>query len=215
MESVEAREQLCRTYWSPLYHFIRRNGHGPEDAKDLTQAFFAVLLEKNFWERADPARGRFRSLLLKALTQFLHDQRDRANAAKRGKGVIAVSLDCEDENGHALDLPSPGATPEEQFNRNWAWSLLRRARERLRQECVARGKSRLYDSVDLFGDKSDAVPYAVMAHQLGMSISGLKTSVSRMRQRYGALVREEVARTVSRPEDVDAEIQFLFSVIAG
>lgn len=214
MESAEARERLCRAYWRPLYSFIRRKGHSPEDAEDLTQSFFAILLEKNFWERADPGKGRFRCLLLKALTQFLLDQRERANAAKRGRGVTLIPIDREGEDGHVMEVASGDVTQEEQFNRSWVYSLLGQARERLRLEYVAKDKAHLFDSVDLFGEKvNEAPPYTVLARQLGISVSALKTAVLRMRERYRALVLEEVARTVTHPSDIDAERQFLFSVI--
>lgn len=215
MESAAARERLCRTYWRPLYHFIRRKGYGPEDAEDLTQAYFAMLLRKNFWERADRSKGRFRDILLKALNQFLHDERDRAQAIKRGRGVTVIPIDREDEDGHVLEVACASATPEEYFNQRWVFSLLERARERLREEYVTKGKVALFDSVDLFGEASgESPPYALVADRLGLSVSAFKTAVSRMRDRYRALVVEEVGRTVAHARDVETEKQFLFSVIA-
>ncbi len=215
MESAAAREQLCRTYWRPLYNFIRRKGYSPEDAEDLTQAYFAMLLRKNFWERADRTKGRFRDILLKALNQFLLDERDRAQALKRGRGVMVIPIDREDEDGHVLEVACGSATPEEHYNQRWVFSLLEWARERLRREYAATGKVQLYDSVDLFGEASgESEPYAVIANRLGLSVSAFKTAVSRMRERYRTLVVEEVARTVAHPRDVETEKQFLFSVIA-
>ena len=214
-ESAAAREELCRTYWRPLYHFIRRKGYGPEDAEDLTQAYFAMLLRKNFWERADRTKGRFRDILLTALCQFLLDQRDRAQAVKRGKGVTLIPIDREDEEGRVMEVACQSATPEEHYNQRWVSSLLDRARERLRLEYVARGKADFFDSIDLFGETDgEAPPYAVVAERLGLSVSAFKTSVSRMRARYRELVLEEVAGTVMHRDDIEAEKQFLFSVIA-
>jgi RNA polymerase sigma-70 factor (ECF subfamily) len=214
LKASEALEKLCRTYWRPLYSYVRRQGHGPEDAQDLTQAFFAKLLEKNFWARADRKKGRFRSFLLTALRQFVSDERDRAKTAKRGGGFSFISFDEEVGEEHfaeGLNLSS-----EQQFERQWALTVLQQARVALQQECVASGKSALYQRVNLLGDqKESSIPYAAIAQDLGMSVSAIKSAVSRLRERYGELVREEVAHTVSSPAEVDAEIRHLLSVIGA
>jgi RNA polymerase sigma-70 factor (ECF subfamily) len=210
----EALEKLCRTYWPPLYSYVRRQGYGPEDAQDLTQAFFAKLLEKNFWVRADPQKGRFRSFLLTALRQFLADQRDRARTAKRGGGVPLISIDEQTGEGQFLAGLDHNLTGEQQFDRQWASTILEHARARLHQECVASGKSALYDRVNLLGEGEKSAPYADIARELGMSVSAIKSAVLRLRERYGELVREEVAHTVSSPAEVNAEIGYLLSVIA-
>jgi len=209
-----AIEKLCRAYWPPLYSYIRRQGHSPADAQDLTQAFFAKLLEKNFWARADRQKGRFRSFLLTALRQFLADERDRVRTAKRGGGFSFISID--EHTGEELFLQgmSHSLNSEQQFDRQWAATVLLEARAKLRQECVASGKSGLYDRVSLVDGKNESsLPYAVVAQELGMTVGALKSAVSRLRQRYGQLVREEVARTVSSPGEVEEEIRHLLKVI--
>jgi RNA polymerase sigma-70 factor (ECF subfamily) len=215
-QASEALEKLCRTYWPPLYSYVRRQGYGPEDAQDLTQAFFAKLLEKNFWARADPQKGRFRSFLLTALRQFLADERDRARAAKRGGGAALISFDEQVGEEHFLEGLDHKLSPEQQFDKQWASTVLKQARARLRQECIASGKSDLYDRINLLGDQDERPDtYADIAQQLGMSVSAIKSAVSRLRARYGELVREEVANTVSSPAEVDAEIRHLLSVIGA
>lgn len=215
-QSSEAIEKLCRAYWPPVYGFVRRRGYGPEDAKDLTQDFFAKLLEKNFWARADPERGRFRSFLLKALSQFLADQRDRARTAKRGGGVPLISLDEHSGEERFLEGLGQNLSGEQQFDRQWAATVLEHARTKLRQECIASGKSGLYDRISLVGGPNEnAVPHMVIAQELGMSISAVKSAVSRLRKRYGELVRQEVAHTVSSPSEIEAEIRHLLTVIGA
>jgi len=215
-QALEALERLCRTYWPPLYSYVRRQGYGPEDAQDLTQAFFAKLLEKNFWARADPQKGRFRSFLLTALRQFLADQRDRARTAKRGGGVSLISFDERAGEEQFLQGLGENINEEKQFDRQWASTVLEQARTKLRQECVASGKSGLYHRVSLVDSQNEgAVPQALIAQELGMSISAVKSAVSRLRARYGELVRQEVAHTVSSRSEIEAEIRYLLSVIGA
>jgi RNA polymerase sigma-70 factor (ECF subfamily) len=212
----ESLEKLCRSYWPPLYSYIRRQGHGPEDAKDLAQAFFAKLLQKNFWARADPQKGRFRSFLLTALRHFMADERDRGRTAKRGGGLSFISLDEQASEERFRDGLSQNLSSEQQFDRQWAATVLEQARTKLRRECVASGKSALYNRVSLVGGQNEsAVPYAVIAKELGMSVGTLKSAVSRLRARYGELVREEVAQTVSSPAEIEVEIRHLLSVIGA
>src|SRR5882672_3567870 len=168
----ESLEKLCRAYWPPLYSFIRRQGHGPEEAQDLTQAFFAKLLRKNFWARADPQKGRFRSFLLTALRHFMADERDRGRTAKRGGGLSFISLDEQASEERFLAGLGQNLDSQQQFDRQWATTVLEQARAKLRQECVASGKLGLYDRVSLVDGRSDsALPLAVIAQELGMSIS--------------------------------------------
>ena len=215
-QASEALEKLCRSYRSPLYSYIRRLGHGPEDAEDLTQAFFAKLLQRNFWARADREKGRFRSFLLTALRHFLADERDRGKTAKRGGGLSIISIDEQGSEERYLEGLSHNLSAEQQFDRQWAVALLEQARTKLRQECAASGKLDLYDRVSLVdGQNENAVPHAVIAQELGMSISAVKSAVSRLRIRYGELVRQEVARTVSTPSEVEEEIRHLLSVVGG
>ena len=212
----ESLEKLCRAYWPPLYSYVRRQGRGPEEAQDLTQAFFAKLLEKNFWARADPQKGRFRSFLLTALRHFLADERDRGKTAKRGGGLALISLDEQASEQRFLEGLSQNLSGEQQFDRQWAATVLEQARTKLRQECAASGKSGLYDRVSLVdGQNESAVPHALIAQELGMSISAVKSAVSRLRARYGELVRQEVAHTVSNPAEIEGEIRYLLSVIGA
>jgi RNA polymerase sigma factor (sigma-70 family) len=212
----EALEKLCRAYRSPLYSYIRRLGHGPEDAEDLTQAFFAKLLQRNFWARADREKGRFRSFLLTALRHFLADERDRGKTAKRGGGFACISIDEQGSEERYMEGLNQNLSAEQQFDRQWAATILEQARSKLRQECAASGKLGLFDRVSLVdGQNENTVPYAVIAQELGMSISAVKSAVSRLRARYGELVREEIAQTVSSPSEIEEEIRHLLSVIGG
>jgi RNA polymerase sigma factor (sigma-70 family) len=212
----DALEKLCRGYWPPLYSYIRRQGHGPTDAQDLTQAFFAKLLAKNFWARADPQKGRFRSFLLTALRHFLADERDRARTAKRGGGLSFISLDEQASEERYLQGLSQNLSGEQQFDRQWAATVMEQARTKLRQECIASGKSGLFDRVSLVDRQSEsAIPHAVIAQELGTSVSAVKSAVSRLRDRYGELVRQEVAHTVSNPAEIEGEIRYLLSVIGA
>lgn len=215
-QASESLEKLCRAYWPPLYSYVRHQGHGPEEAQDLTQAFFAKLLQKNFWARADPQKGRFRSFLLTALRHFLADQRDRGRTAKRGGGLSFISLDEQASEERFIEGLSQNLSGEQQFDRQWAATVLEQARTKLRQECVASGKSALYDRISLVeGQPECAVPQAVIAQELGMSVSAVKSAVLRLRARYGELVRQEVAHTVSSPAEIEAEIRHLLSVIGA
>jgi DNA-directed RNA polymerase specialized sigma24 family protein len=219
MNSVDApgaREHFCRTYWRPIYGYVRRQGYGSEDAQDLTQGFFAKLLEKNFWARADREKGRFRSFLLTALRQYVADERDRARTAKRGGGLPLISLEelaLEEKIIGALD---PSVSGELDFDQRWASAVLDQARKRLLQECITSGKAELYDRLNLLGDRAEKpLSYAVLAPILGMTVSGIKSAVLRIRERYGELVREEISKTVANAEDVNGEIGYLLSIIAA
>jgi len=216
LRASESLEKLCRAYWPPLYTYIRRQGRSPADAQDLTQAFFAKLLEKNFWARADPQKGRFRSFLLTALRQYLSDQRDWVKAAKRGGKLSFISFDEHSGDEQFMAGLDQTLNSEQQFDRQWASTLLEQARIRLRKECIASGKSHLYDRISLVGgDVESPVSYAVLAQEQGVTVSAIKSAVSRLRERYGELVREEVAHTVSSPAEVDAEVRHLLSVIGA
>jgi RNA polymerase sigma-70 factor (ECF subfamily) len=214
--ATDALEKLCRTYWYPLYVYVRRQGEDDESAKDLTQGFFARLLEKNYLAQVQRERGKFRSFLLAALKHFLADEWDKARAQKRGGGQPLISLDdttCEDR--YRLE-PAEAMDAEKLFERRWALTLLEQARGRVREEYVKAGKAELYDGLKSFesGDQN-APSYAQVAGELGLTESAVKSAVFRMRQRYRELVREEVANTVDSPAEVDAEIRYLISVISG
>jgi RNA polymerase sigma-70 factor (ECF subfamily) len=213
-QAVEALETLCRTYWYPLYAYIRRRGYGPEDAQDLTQEFFAQWLRKNYPARADRAKGKFRSFLLHALSQFLADQREQATALKRGGGQIFISLDEENpEDRYRLEMPDE-LTPEKLFERRWAQTILDQALARLRQEYAADGKAATYEVLRAFepGEQSP-LSYAEAAVQLGVSESAVKSLIYRLRQRHGQLVREEIAHTVPTVAEIDEELRYLVLVL--
>lgn len=211
-ENSRALASLCETYWLPLYTYIRRRGHSAHDARDLTQEFFSFLLARNHFAKADPDRGRFRSFLLGTLKKFLSDQRDKANAQKRGGGQALLSLDFESaERSLTLDAPAP-SDPERDFDRGWAMALLELTMNRLRSEHLAAGKEKLFTEIEsaITGEKRDR-PYAEIGAALDLSEGSVKMAILRARRRYGELLREEIAQTVSSPAEIDEEIRGLFS----
>ena len=212
--SDAAMEQLCRTYWPPLYAYIRRQGRSPHDAQDLTQGFFALLLEKNYVGIAEREKGKFRSFLLAALNYFLNGERDRAHAAKRGGGKIIVSLDDQAGEDFAAVEPASDSTPEKEFQKNWAITVLRQALMCLGEESTAGGKGAIFEELKPFLE-GEAKPgdYATVAARLGMSANGVAVAVHRLRQRYGELVRAEIAHTVAGPGEVDEELRHLFTLL--
>jgi len=212
----EALEKLCRAYWYPLYAYVRRRGYGPEDAQDLTQDFFAQLLRKNYPGRADRAKGKFRTFLLHALSQFLVDQRERTSALKRGGGASFISLDEETpEDRYRLEVPDE-LTPEKLFERRWAQTILDRALARLRAESVVGGNEAAYEVLQVFEPgEQNTLSYAEAATRLGVSESAVKSMIHRMRQRHRELVREEIAQTVATISEIDDELRYLVSVLRG
>ncbi len=212
----EALEILCRTYWYPLYAYARRAGHDEASAQDLTQGFFAKLLEKNYIGQANRDRGRFRSFLLTAFKNFAADEHDKASAKKRGGGVIFESLNVEDGEGRYVHEPVDTMDPEKLYERRWALTLLDSAWTRLEKEFVDAGKAELFKRLLSFEGAGAEVPsYAEVAPQLGISESGLRTAVFRMRRRYRELIRDEVAHTVNSPAEVDEELRYLLRIISG
>ena len=218
-DSPEARaalETLCETYWYPLYVYVRRRGQNEDDARDLTQGFFARLLEKNWVADADPDRGKFRTFLLTALKHYMHDEWDRQRAQKRGGGKLPLSLDFDTaETGYKLEPPDD-RTPEDVFDACWADTVMQRARERLRREMLEPGKEKRFERLEGFvtGEGAD-VPYREVAEELGMSESAVKVAVYRMRRRFGEILRAEVADTVWRPEDVEPEVRHLLGLLVA
>jgi RNA polymerase sigma factor (sigma-70 family) len=212
----DALEQLCTVYWYPLYAFLRRRGHQPADAEDLVQGFIEHLLERQFFQAADPDKGRFRSYLLASLNHFLADSADRAERQKRGAGKIFISLDAVvAERRYALE-PADPCDPEQLFERRWALTLLDTVLQRLETEAAESGRADLFRQIKgvLLGDRSVA-PYAELAPQLGLSEAALTMTVHRLRRRYRELVREEIAHTVSSPVEIDEEMRHLFQVLGG
>jgi RNA polymerase sigma-70 factor (ECF subfamily) len=214
--SETALAGLCQTYWYPLYAHVRRRGHPPEAACDFTQGFFAELLARKAIGVADPQRGRFRTFLLAALDHFLHHAHRDAHTLKRGGGREIVSLDAQDaEQRFALE-PADERTPDLEFDRRWALATLERARHRLRHEFSLAGKAELFDLLrpHLQAD-ANGPAYAQIAAQLGMTVVAVKVTVHRLRQRYGEVLREEVAHTLADPADGEQEIRHLIEALSG
>lgn len=215
-DSREALARLCELYWRPLYAYVRRWGYDADEAQDLTQEFFSRLLEKHYLRAADPARGRFRSFLLASLKHFLSNERDRAAAVKRGGRATVLPLEFETAEGWYVREPPDDETPERVYERRWALTLLERTLERLRREFEAAGKGAMFSRLEghLTGEQETA-PYAQLAAELGTSEGAVKVAVHRLRRRFGALLREEIAETVSEPAEVDDEIRQLFRSLRG
>jgi RNA polymerase sigma-70 factor (ECF subfamily) len=212
----DALERLCRTYWFPLYAHVRRRGHGPHDAQDLTQEFFARLLAGQTLGRADPARGRFRAFILTALDHFLADEWDKARAQKRGGGAEILSLDLAAAE-QRFDLePVDAAAPDKAFDRQWALALLETVLTQLEVEYRRDGKAALFAALrqTLTGAR-ESQPYGELAARLGLSVGAVKVAVHRLRQRYRALLQAEIAHTVASPEEVQEELRHLFRTLAG
>ncbi len=211
--AATAMEELCRAYWYPLYAYVRRRGHTVEEAQDLTQDFFAHLIEKHWLAEADPGKGRFRTFLLTALNHFLANEWRHAHAAKRGGGRALMSLDGTAETRYALE-PASDLTPEKIYERRWALSLFEQAMGRLRRHYAAEGKTRLYESLAPFLS-SEAVEgdYARLGKELDMAPGAVATAVYRLRQQYREQVREEVAHTVNAPGEIEDEMRSLLAAL--
>jgi len=213
---IDALEQLCRAYWYPLYAYVRRRGHGPEDAQDLTQEFFARLLEKNWLADIEPAGGRFRSFLLTAMNGFLANEYDRSRAAKRGGGKQIISLDQDRAEERYLNEPATDETPERIFERRWALTVLDQALARLRNEYETAEKSRQFDLLNPFlSREAGEGEYASVAKQLGFGAGAIGVAVHRLRQRYRESVRQEIANTLADATRVDEEMRHLFAALRG
>jgi RNA polymerase sigma-70 factor (ECF subfamily) len=211
-----ALEELCRTYWYPLYAYIRRSGYDPHDAQDLTQGFFARLLSRNDLAGVHPDKGRFRSFLLASLKHFLADERDKATALKRGGRAILLSLDeATAEQRYQLE-PRDELSPERIYDRRWALTALERARSALETEFNQAEKGDLFGHLKsyLSGEKQ-AESYAQIAARLGKSTDAVRCAVQRLRRRYAELIRAEIACTVASPNEVEAEIRHLLSNVAA
>ncbi len=214
-EAASALEQLCRTYWYPLYAYVRRCGFSHEDAQDLTQGFFAHLLRKDFLDGVGPEKGRFRSFLLACLKHFLADEWAKARTVKRGGNCWALPLDMEKaEERYQLEA-RVDTDPESLFERRWAMDLLERVLDGLRHEAADSGRCAVFDALEcyLLGDRPTET-YAELGSRLGLSETAVKVTVHRLRQRYRDLLREEVAQTVSHPEELESEIRYLLEVVS-
>ena len=210
----EALEQLCAAYWLPLYGYLRRRGHPPADAEDLTQGFFVYLIEGDFLERPDPAKGRFRGYLIGALRHYLGSHFERASAQKRGGGARFIdwtNLDAEQEFA-AIDQPA--RDPSEVYEASWALTLLARALSRLEQEQKAAGRERQFDALKAFLSTTPTRgDYDIAARSLGTTRTNVAVWVHRLNARYAELVKLEVAATVQEPGDVEQEMRHLLQAL--
>jgi len=213
-EARRALESLCQTYWYPLYVFVRRQGYDQDVARDLTQAYFAELLEKNFLKDVEPGLGRFRSFLLASLKHFLTHERDRAKALKRGGGAQTISLEATTTDPYYPDTATDHLTPEELFERQWALTVLDRAMERVRQDAHKSGGNAQFETLKphLTGG-TGRTSYKRVAIELALSEGAVRAAVLRLRKRYGKALRTEIAETVADPSEIDDEIRRLLSVI--
>ena len=211
-----ALERLCRIYWFPLYAYVRRRGHSAEDAQDLTQAFFARLLERHWLGAADRECGRFRTFLLTAMSRFLSDEWDKLRAQKRGAGFAHVPLQLDSAETRYGHEPADVSTPERCFERRWALTLLDTVLERLRMEYEVAGKGPLFKELHptLVGSR-EVQPYGALAERLGMAEGAVKVAVHRLRKRYRYWLRAEITETIAKNEDVDEELRHLRAVLAG
>ena len=212
----EALSCLCENYWYPLYAYVRRRGHPPEAAQDLTQEFFSRLLEKHWLARADREKGKFRSFLLMTMKRFLANEWDKAQAVKRGGHIRLVPFQFDTAETRYSQEPADASTPDQVFEKQWALTLLQSVLQRLRADYAQDGKGRLFETLEpcLIGSR-ETQPYATLATQLDMTEGAVKVAVSRLRERYRKCLKDEIARTVATPADVDEELGHLFRVLAG
>jgi RNA polymerase sigma factor (sigma-70 family) len=211
-----ALEKLCHTYWYPLYAFVRRMGQSPHDAEDSVQGFFAVCLEKKYLEAADETKGRFRSFLLVALKRFLANERDKALTRKRGGAQVHIALDAlTAEQRYALE-PANRLSADKLYERRWALTLLDQVITRLQSEQAAAGRDAVFEQLKEFlTSPGRGTPYSELATRLGLSEGAVKVAIHRLRQRYRELLEEEIAHTVSAPEEIQEERRHLLSALGS
>lgn len=207
---------LFQTYWYPLYAYVRRRGYSEHDAEDLVQAFCLHLQEKHAIGKADRQRGKFRTFLLSSLQNFLANEKERAGAQKRGGGRELIRLDAEEADARYRLEPVYAVTPETIFEKRWAHALLEQTVSGLRADFITRGKGRLFDGLSSFLTSDlHETSYRTAAEQLGLPLSAIKTTVHRLRRDYRSKLREEISRTVSSPDEIDAELLYLRKVLAA
>jgi RNA polymerase sigma factor (sigma-70 family) len=215
-QADEALATLCTVYWYPLYAFIRRQGHDPDRAADLTQGFFARVLEKEFLRSIDPSRGRFRAFLLAACKNFLANEHDRETAQKRGGGRNLVSIDLRDAEGRYRAEPAHNLTAERLFERRWALTILDQSLEQLGRESRQAGKAALYERLkSILISAEDKTSHAEVAASLGMTEGAVKKAAQRFRQRYREILRDRIAGTIDDPGQVEDEIRTLFAILSA
>jgi DNA-directed RNA polymerase specialized sigma24 family protein len=214
--ALASLEKLCRVYWHPLYFYARREGESPHDAQDLTQEFFARLLEKDLLDSVDRSKGRFRSFLLAAFRHFLSNERDKARAQKRGGGQVPIPIDIQNAETHYGFEPVDHMTAEKIFERRWAIALLELTTARLRQEYERDGKIQLFEQLKFtLAEPRGTIAYAAPGRALNMSEGAVKVAVHRLRLRYRAVLRAEVADTLADPADVEDEVRQIFRALSG
>jgi RNA polymerase sigma-70 factor (ECF subfamily) len=210
--AVKALETLCSTYWYPLYAYVRRAGRSPHDAEDLTQEFFARLLQKDYLQSVAREKGKFRTFLLVALQRFLANEWDRQHAQKRGGFAPVVSIDQELAESRFTAEPAHSLQPDVLFDRQWAMALLERTMSRLQEEYVVTGRAALFEFLrGCLGKDESALSYAEIAARLNLTEAAVKMAVQRLRARYREILRAEIADTVASPEEIEEEIRHLFS----
>lgn len=210
-----ALANLCQIYWHPLYTYVRRRGYLPADAEDLTQGFFAALLERKAVSTVNPDKGRFRSFLLASLNNYLSDQWDKARAQKRGGGKVA-SLDTATAESWLAQTPSQVLTPEKAFELRWAITLLEQVYRSLAEEYRQQGKGELFDALrTTLAGPGHSGSYADLGQRLGLNEGAVKVAVHRLRRRYRALLRETIAETVATDAEVEEELRYLLRIVAG
>jgi RNA polymerase sigma-70 factor (ECF subfamily) len=210
-----ALDRLCQAYWYPVYAFIRRHGHPTEEARDLTQEFFARMILHRSFGKADAARGRFRAFLLASVRNFLSDAWDKATAQKRGGGVLTISLEDLGSWERWVAGPDDHLTPDAVYDRSWAHSVLRHTFHQLRDEYVSAGRGDRFDALEAFlPERLEEPNYHELSQRLGLTEAAVRSEVHRILQRFRTLLRREVAHTVSTPEDIDDELRNLMLVVA-
>ena len=215
--STEARaalESLCAAYWYPLYAYVRGRERDAEAARDLTQAFFADLLGRDFLRSVDRSKGRFRSFLLASLKNFLSHERESARALKRGGGMVPLSLDAEDAEGRFEREPVDSLTPEQIFERRWGLTLMERTMERLAEASQGGAQPAQFERLQPYLTGAEpSIPYRQVAADLGVSEGAIKTAVYRLRREYGRLLRQEIAATIADPDEIDDELRHLLTAV--
>jgi RNA polymerase sigma-70 factor (ECF subfamily) len=210
----EALLKLCRIYWMPLYAYTRRRGHPFQEAQDLTQGFFAHVLENRSFENVVPEKGRFRSFLLVALKHYLNNEWHKQLTLKRGGAQVFVAWEELQEHERELAERADGLSPEKAFDREWALTLLDRVMKQLRKESAAARKGEVFEKLqDYLTGEAGGKPYQQVASELNTTEGAVKISVHRLRRRFGELVREQIERTVASPEEIDDEIRALFAAL--
>ena len=214
-DSRSALVSLCENYWYPLYAYLRRRGHAPDEAQDLTQEFFMRVLGGRYLDKADPEKGRFRSFILTSLKFFAADQQDRQRAQKRGGGAVVSFEFSSGESGEERYQREPGhdETPDRIFERRWALSMLERVMERLRDEFVQHDRPENFERMKVFLLGQSEAPYAALAGEMNTSEGALKVAIHRLRKRYRELFRQEIADTVADPAEVESELRYLAAVL--